>query len=113
MARYLREDGTKTNKDDPNRLVWFAVGCTFWTDDWNTLNTRRIPCCPFCSSVGMQMEAGKWFQSIREYDESHPGYFALFAAVKQMCIDQSVIRNFVSESERLMRNTSKGEATAD
>lgn len=31
------EDGTPCASDDPQRLLWYAANCTYWTDDWSKL----------------------------------------------------------------------------
>lgn len=83
-AKYQRLDtGEPTTSDDPKRGVWYSVTCTFWTDEWDLLKVvgPGIPCCPYCNSVGFQIDADRWSVP-DQYEAEHPGYREQLASYK-------------------------------
>lgn len=77
VYKYLTEDGKDTTADDPNRLIWYAIHCGYWTDDWGKLAKigPGIPCCPVCKCVGCSVEFKLWEYSSKAHDLSNnPGY---------------------------------------
>lgn len=71
MPKYLNASGNVVPHNEPERLMWYGAGCSYWTDDWNKLGSSRmdhinpkssgIPCCPVCGSVGFQINYDDWF----------------------------------------------------
>jgi hypothetical protein len=67
-----------TTADDPQRGVWYAARCWYWTDDWSKLKTAgpsRIPCCPVCGSPGFHLPFAEWIAGAEKHQASgYPGY---------------------------------------
>ena len=87
--RFLRlTDGTPTTIDDPERGVWYAIGCGYWTDDWTKLKTfgPGIPCCPGCGCPGMQSEYRIWIDSAQRFEASgNERYLEYVLQSKEQC----------------------------
>lgn len=82
------DTGKRVLADDPSRGIWYAAGCTYWTDDWSALARTGpgIPCCPHCGAVGMQVTAGEWFGGAeRHQSQGNPGYVNFLAQSKEQC----------------------------
>jgi hypothetical protein len=90
MPNFYNAKGKSVKADDPQRLVWYGVRCTYWTDDFNKLKPRGpgIPTCPHCGSPGMQTEYADWEQSAADYerDRPHPNYAAFLMSYKEQCM---------------------------
>lgn len=86
MPKILDITGKSTDRANPKRLLWYGM-CGYWTDDWDKLKKNGgIPCCPNCRSVGMQIEAGKWEEGAKKFEEEgHPLYTEFVAAEKELC----------------------------
>lgn len=70
----------------------FYGHCTFWTDDWELMRRARaergslIPCCPYCGSVGYEIDKQKWWAQARAHEANwHPGYVAMLEWGKNQC----------------------------
>lgn len=87
--RFLNESGRAVAATDPTRLVWFSAHCGYWTDDWDQLNTKRIPCCPKCGCPGRQTDGRGWDKGAREFDQQQPGYVEFLNAHKAECLKAS------------------------
>jgi hypothetical protein len=91
MGSYLTFQGNQTKADDRHRLIWYSATCGYWTDDWEKLASNKtdrghgIPCCPTCRMVGMQVEAGNWFDGAAMYDREQPGYLEFLNSQKETC----------------------------
>ena len=100
-GKYLKEDGSRCERDDLERLIWHSAGCTYWTDDWSKLSKAEngIPCCPRCRCVGFQQEAREWFQGVDDLAEHVPEYNTLVLAVKEMCAPHEMFARFIDTSK--------------
>lgn len=99
--KFCTLDSDVTTADDPERFVWYAVGCTYWTDNVNAIrkdkrtyivNGRRIvggpPTCPKCGSVGYQTTARKFLNpdAIAAFEaEGRADYAAIVIWLKEKC----------------------------
>lgn len=86
--KYLNlRNGQPTTGDDETRGIWFGL-CTYWTDDWNKVDTScDIPQCPKCGSPGFQGTAKEWFDGVKRFQaEGNPGYVAFVAQSMSQCI---------------------------
>lgn len=84
--RYQSEHGV-TTADDPDRMIWYSVGCGYWTDAWDLVAAAPgVPRCPSCGAPGMQTTAADWDGGVAAYDKEHPGYAALIADAKEKCL---------------------------
>lgn len=82
---YVREDGTHTTTDDPDRAVWYS-NCLYWTDDWNKpKRAGNIPVCPRCSSPGFIARFGRFWAAAEDYDKASPGYAEWMRCHKERC----------------------------
>lgn len=90
-ARYLLENGQDTTPDDPLRQVWYSAGCSYWTDDWNSLacTAGTIPACPNCLSVGYQAQASAFLLAAKSIDRTVPGYVRLIPLTRNRCLKVS------------------------
>lgn len=87
-ADYRRIDGTPCRSDDPKRLLWYAVSCGFWTDDWAMLKlSDGIPVCPACGCPGMQVEAKQWYDGARDHElNGHARYLEFLDLFRGYCM---------------------------
>lgn len=88
--RYVDASGKATDKDSPQRLVWYSVGCGYWTDDWDSLKSTGpgIPCCPVCGCVGCQVVADSFLgKAVDDFERSgNPGYRKFLEENKGRCM---------------------------
>jgi hypothetical protein len=77
--------GKPIKSDDLDRIIWYSIKCTYWTDDWNKVAKvgPGIPCCPVCRSVGCQIPIVLWEEGIKK---QKPGYSDLVAKAKENCM---------------------------
>ncbi len=89
VSKYQRlRDGEVTTADDPDRGIWYSVGCGFWTDEWDQLKTvgPGIPCCPTCKAPGMQATAKDWLGGAEEYEAAgNLRYVEFLQTLKNNC----------------------------
>lgn len=101
MTRYLNEKGERTNESDPERLLWHSASCTYWTDDFDALNTEYIPTCPKCGSPGYQVLAKKWDEAVEHFERKYPGYTALMVGLQEQCLPAFVFSCFEQGYKKL------------
>src|SRR4051812_27341626 len=98
IVRYLDDHGNQVTATDPKRLIWYSVGCGYWTDDWAILAKTGpgIPCCPKCGMVGMMTTAQRWDRGAAAYDQQNPGYAAFLSENKGHCFgpDGSMLKEW-------------------
>ena len=87
----------------------FYASCTFWTGDWAWLaamcrrgiaikrregRPKIIPRCPFCGSVGFEMDRAEWLRQMAEWETGaspkanglpHPGYVEMLMWGEKRC----------------------------
>lgn len=82
--------------------MWYGL-CTYWTDDWDKLNTTPptigrftdgplagIPCCPFCGAPGFVCTVAEWEEGVAEHDKKEPGYKDFINEIKETCSGRGV-----------------------
>lgn len=88
MATHISADGIRCNPDDPKRLVWYAAGCSFWTDDFDMLNqSGQIPVCPHCGAPGYQSSAADWESGAKTFAAAsgEAGYVEWLQSIRGKC----------------------------
>lgn len=81
-------DGVATTADDPERGVWYSIGCGYWTDDWTALGETKlgIPVCPRCGCPGMIIAYNHWMYAAEMHQGSgHPRYVEWLKTRKNVC----------------------------
>lgn len=94
MPMFLTAQGRPTTANQPDRLLWYSVKCSYWTDDFDKLTKMGpgIPCCPHCKSPGFQDEAGRWLDGAKKFDEKEPGYSDFLNRMKEKCQTASIAK---------------------
>ena len=100
MPNFRRLNGEATTSDDPQREMFYAAHCGYYTDDWSKLKVTginvRIPCCPKCGCVGFQTTVFSWLSGARKYEqEGYPHYVEFINQAKEKCYG----KNFNFEKE--------------
>ena len=121
MPRYIKlGTGQKTDRDDPERGVWYAANqCGYWTDDWDLLDRivpegkpldprtagwkNGIPCCPYCKTPGMQVRYSEWMAKAVAADESRPRYSEFLLLHKERCCNWTK-RTFLQAYESYVKD---------
>ena len=87
MSGYYREDGTPTTADDPERLLFDTMYCTFWTDDWHQLKSSGVTCCPHCQCPGIEVTARNYFKGVDNFikESGKPHYRDFLESIKNGC----------------------------
>jgi hypothetical protein len=86
--KYVTLNGEVTDVYDLNRAIWYSAVCTYWTDDWCKLSATfgKIPCCPYCRSVGFQTTAKEWCGDVARFQAAgNPGYVNFIDQSRQQC----------------------------
>jgi hypothetical protein len=101
MEKFQNGRGEGTTADDPKRLIWYAIDCGYWTDEWDTLALAKmaadpsragIPICPKCGCPGCMVDAESWDRGADVFDERWPGYKKFIAEAKGTCFGRGGIR---------------------
>ncbi len=85
--QFCTADGTSTNADDPERMIWDGM-CSFWTDDWSLVGVAGdgTPVCHNCSAPGHQTAAKNWDEGVAKFEaEGNEGYTDFVNSLKNVC----------------------------
>lgn len=82
--------GKLVEKNDDDRIIWFSIHCSYWTDDFSKLKLtfpNGIPVCPNCKSLGFQTKYKDWERSAKRYESNdHPRYWEFILSIKEKCV---------------------------
>lgn len=87
---YMFLNGEIATADDPKRGMFYASGCSFFTDNWAHLGRNGdIPACPFCKSVGFQCDWDEWWVGAAKFEQErepdNKGYVDFLKSVIATC----------------------------
>lgn len=90
---------------DGDGRVFYALGCTFWTEDWRRMGSNgNIPSCPNCGSVGFETSFSKFIEGAVNFDKKENGYLLFIIWLKNRCyknitIAREIFRKFMELDE--------------
>jgi len=78
--------------DRKDTRIVYGVGCTWWDSIYKVghtppMNGHRLPCCPHCGSVLMELpDEAAWWKGVDRYEaDKEPGYRKLVEWQRGKC----------------------------
>ena len=97
------------NEVAKGKMIWYGL-CTYWTDDWDTLNLKGIPACPECENPGFQMTVQEWNEGIAKYEvPDNPGYAVFITELKEKCHGKTTLSELWEQKKGVLAEGSPSE----